>query len=313
MEPAWARESKSTGRFLSSTGHKAPGREADLVQFEIFGRQFLEFVGDNAAGGAAGLDRFEPLLTGNPAPDFFHDGAQGDAHGHFHQAGVFHLAHQGEDLGAGAVGHPDAGIPLGPMVNDVGDVGPGLDVVDHRGAVPQALFHRVGRPGDGLADPALDGGQEGRLLAADKGAGAAVDLDIEVEPRSQDVPAQESQGAGLLDGDVESPHRKRIFGPDIEIALFGAHGPGADGHALQHGMGVAFHDGPVHEGARVAFVAVGDDKDRPRVFPGIFHRLAPLITRWGSRRRPGPAGRRCVTVSMILSVVFWVRAFTRER
>ena len=223
----------------------------------------------------------------DPAPDFLDDAPQGDAHGDFHQPGVFYLAHQGEDLGAGAVGHPDFGVPLGPMVDDIGDVGPGLDVVDHGGAGPQAFFHRVGGPGYGFAHPALNGGQEGGFLPADKGAGAAADVDIEIEPRSQDVPAQESQGAGLVDGDLESPHRKGVFGPDIEVALFGAHGPGPDGHAFQNGMGVAFHDGPVHEGARVAFVAVGDDEDRPRVFPGIFHHLSPLKP--GGEAAPAPA------------------------
>ena len=55
---------------------------------------------DTAAGGAAGLGRFELLAAGDTAADFFDDFPQGGAHGDLHQAGVVNLAAQGEHLGA---------------------------------------------------------------------------------------------------------------------------------------------------------------------------------------------------------------------
>ena len=53
--------------------------------------------GQAAAQRPAGLHGLEFLALGDAAADVEDDLAQGDAHGHFDQAGVVHLAGQGED------------------------------------------------------------------------------------------------------------------------------------------------------------------------------------------------------------------------
>ena len=51
-------------------------------------------------------------------------------------------------------------------------------------------------------------------------------------------------------------HCQIIFIPDIEESFFRPDGNGCDGKALDHRMGIAFQDRPVHECARVSLVAV---------------------------------------------------------
>ncbi len=73
--------------------------------------------------------------------------------------------------------------------------------------------------------------------------------------------------------------------PDIDEAFLAADGPGADDHALEHGVRIALDDAAIHEGARVAFIRVADD-DRlhAAVHGGLSARL-PL----DSRREPAAA------------------------
>ena len=58
-----------------------------------------------------------------------------------------------------------------------------------------------GRPGTRLASAAFDGGQERRLLAADKSACSLLDMEMEADVRSQDVIAQKAVVFGLGDRD----------------------------------------------------------------------------------------------------------------
>ena len=70
--------------------------------------------GDAAAGRAAGLDGLELLAAGHAAADLVDDLAERRAHRHFDQAGVLHLAGQGEDLGAAALVGADAANQSAP-------------------------------------------------------------------------------------------------------------------------------------------------------------------------------------------------------
>ena len=68
----------------------------------------------------------------------------------------------------------------------------GLHVVDDGGLAEQARLRREGRPGPRHAALALDGVHQGGLLAADEGAGAHLDDDVQVEAAAQDVLAQQA-------------------------------------------------------------------------------------------------------------------------
>ena len=51
----------------------------------------------------------------------------------------------------------------------------------------------------------------------------------------------------------------RVLGADVEIALARPHGIGGDCHAFQNSVGKGFQQHAVHEGARIALIAVAHD------------------------------------------------------
>ena len=56
----------------------------------------------------------------------------------------------------------------------------------------------------------------------------------------KEVLAEQSVLVGLLDGDLEAFDGQRILGADVDEAAVGAHGVGADDHAFDHAVRIAF-------------------------------------------------------------------------
>ena len=79
------------------------------------------------------------------------------------------------------------------------------------------------------------------------------------EARAHDVIAQQAVLAGLLDGVLQALDGERVLGAHVDVALVGADRIGADRHALDHRVRVAFEHGAVHEGTGVALVGVAED------------------------------------------------------
>ena len=82
---------------------------------------------------------------------------------------------------------PIRGVGLAAHLEDERDVGQRLDVVHDGRLAEQPDLDRERRLVARLAALALDRLEEGRLLAADVGAGAAAELDVEGEARAEDV------------------------------------------------------------------------------------------------------------------------------
>ena len=89
--------------------------------------------------------------------------------------GLFDVAGDAEQLGAGIVGPADAGEPGRAAAQDVRRDGDRLDVVDRGRAAIEADIGRERRLQPRLALLAFEAFQQRRLLAADIGAGAVVD------------------------------------------------------------------------------------------------------------------------------------------
>ena len=94
---------------------------------------------------------------------------------------------------------PVRGPRLAALEQDVEHVDQGLDVVDHGRLAEEADLRRERRLRARLAALAFDRVEERRLLAADVGAGAAADLDVEAEARSGDVVAEQAGAARRVD------------------------------------------------------------------------------------------------------------------
>ena len=133
------------------------------------------------------------------------------------------------------------------------------------------LLTAVGRPhrplmrgdrrlGAHLAAAALEALEHRGLLAADVGAGADADVQVEGEAGAEDVLAEVAVGVRRLDRAPQGGDGVGVLGADVDVALARADGVGRDGHALDERERVALDEHPVGEGAGVALVEVAGDE-----------------------------------------------------
>ena len=115
-----------------------------------------------------------------------------------------------------------------------------------------------------LAAFAFDRIEERGLFAADIRAGAAPDFDVETEPASHHVIAEQPRRARRIDRVLEALRRQRIFSADVDEAELGPRGEGGDRHRLDDRERVVFHQDAVFERSRFRFVRVAHDIVRHR-------------------------------------------------
>ena len=112
----------------------------------------------------------------------------------------------------------------------MGDVGKGLDVVDQGRPAVEALDRGEGRLQPRVAALALERVEQRRLLAADVGAGAAVDDQLEVAARPQDVFAEVAGLVGFGDRGVEDVGLRVVLAADEDEGVAGASGGAGEGN-----------------------------------------------------------------------------------
>ena len=149
-----------------------------------------------------------------------------------------------------------------------------------------------------LAGMAFDRLDQGRLFAADVGPRPAADGDAERPAAAENVVAQQPALFGLGDGVFEDFDGQRILVADVDESFAGADGVGADEHAFEDGVRIAFQHRAVHVGAGLAFVGVADDVFQRR--PSAAGRAA-ISARWGRPPRRGRAGPDWIISSMTSS------------
>ena len=233
---------------------------AELAERFVVDRRVEQFVRDATAGRTAGLHRLDRVAAHAAGAGVVDEARQRRAERHFDQAGVLHFADQRKDLGAGAGDAAGLGEPSRPLGDDRGDVEPGFDVVDVGRTAPQALFGRERRARPRPAGASFERTDQRRFFAADEGAGALDQIDVELEAAPEDVVAEDAVVSGLREGHFQPMDGERIFGADIDDALLGAGDVAADRHALDQRMGIAFEFVAIHIGAGVAFIGVADQE-----------------------------------------------------
>ena len=109
---------------------------------------------------------------------------------------------------------------------------------------------------------------QGGFFAADVGAGAELDPDVEVETLDPgDGFSQNLLLPEFLENVLKAGFEVGVFGPKVEDPQFRADGVPRDGHALEEEPRQLGQDDPVLEGPGFAFVSVADDEVRRRSFP----------------------------------------------
>jgi len=189
---------------------------------------------------------------------------------------------EAEQLVAGRAFGPDRCEPLaasGACLEDGEHVHECLDVVHGGRLAEQPEVDRIGRLVARFASLALDGFEEGGLLAADVGARTTADLDVEREVRAGDVLAEVAGGPGGVDRNLQPRLRQRVLTPDVEVAAGRVRGVALDRHGLDERERIVLHEHPILERARLGLVGVADD----------------VVRALGARRDRGPlpARREC--------------------
>ena len=165
-------------------------------------------------------------------------------------------------------------VPVEPSVPVPANDGPGaeddvehvderLDVVDDGRLAEEADLDRERRLVARLAPLALDRLEDRRLLAADVGARAAADLDVEREALAHHVVAEESALPRLVERVLERVQGLRVLAAQVEVAVLAARRVRRDRHRLDDRERVAFQQHAVLERPRLRLVGVAHEVVRP--------------------------------------------------
>src|SRR5229473_1385717 len=203
-----------------------------------------------AAAHAAGM-RLEQFLQGN-------------AHRLLDIAGALDMAGEAEDLGALVLRPADAREPGGAAPQDGRRHGDGLDIVHRRWAAIEPDRRRERRLQARLALLALEALEQRRLLAADIGAGAAMEIELEIVARATGVLADETGGIGLVDRRPEGLRLVVELAADIDVADMHAHADAGEETAFDELVRIMADDVAVLAGAGLGLVGVDDEIGRPR-------------------------------------------------
>src|SRR5476651_2080681 len=124
---------------------------------------------------------------------------EGNAHRLFDVARLVHVPGDAEEFGAGVVGTAESSEPGRALAQDRRRHRDRLDIVHRRGAAVEA-----GSRGERRLEPrhallAFEALEQRRLLAADVGAGAAMNVDLELPARTAGIVAEQTGVARFLD------------------------------------------------------------------------------------------------------------------
>ncbi len=140
----------------------------------------------------------------------------------------------------------------------------GLDVVDRGRAAVEAHIGRERRLQPRLALLAFEAFEQRGLLAADVGAGAVVDVEVEV-PAVDVVLADQLGLVGLVDRRLQPLALADELAAHIDVAGVRAHREAGDQAALDQQMRIVPHDLAVLAGAGLGLVGIDDEIVRPAV------------------------------------------------
>jgi len=198
------------------------------------------------------------LAAGHPAGHSLDQGAQRRSRGHLRDAGRGHRATQLHQGRARVVSVTDRGVGGRPVAHDPGHRSQRLDVVDERRLVPQSALGRPRRPLIGLGALVLDRAQEDGLLADRERPGKLANLDPQLPAGAEHVAAEVARSLGRVDRGSQAADRRAVARVDHQVGVRGVDGERRKREALQHGVGIRFHERSIDLRARVGFEAVGD-------------------------------------------------------
>src|SRR5437588_3757884 len=253
-------------RGLVHHHHRARPEHGARLADGVLVEGHVELVGPEPGGrGTAGDEGLQGAVARNAAPE---PGMVDEVaervldHLDLVVAWPVHVAREGEHAGAGRAALAEGGIGAAPVEDDPGQVRKGLHVVDHGGGAVEADGGgEIWGLDAGEAALALQALEEGRLLAADVGAGTGVNDQVDPPPGSEDVVADGAVLVGLVDGRRHALEAQGELTPDVDEGLGRPGGVGADQRGFDDLVGIVQQELVVLERGRLALVPVDHQVD----------------------------------------------------
>ena len=238
-------DDRARAQHRAGLGHRLEGvRQVELV------------LGQHRRRGAAGKPGLHPPALGGAAGEAEDELARRDPQLDLVVARPLHAPGDRDHLGPRRLLGAEALEPVGAVVDDVGEVGERLDVVDQRRAAVEALDGRKRRLQPRVAALALERVEERRLLAADVRAGAAMDDELDLRAGVEDVGPQVVGVVCLGHRPVEHVRDLPVLAADEDERLPGADRDRRDRNSLDQLVRVLHHQLAVLERARLGLVGV---------------------------------------------------------
>ena len=178
-------------------------------------------------------------------------------------AGLLDVAAQAHDARAGVVRRAELGVFRRAHLHDVLHMAERLDVVDDGRAHPEAENRREIRRLDArIRTLAFQRFNEAGLFAADVGACAAMNVNLDVLAAAENVLAEEILRTRLVESTVQDARAFREFTADIDVGQLHVVREAGDDHALDELMRILVDDLAVLERTRLGFVRVADEINR---------------------------------------------------
>ncbi len=174
------------------------------------------------------------------------------------------MAGQAEELCAGIVRLAEGREPDRAAAHDVGDDRDRFYIVHRRRRSIEADIGGEWRLQPRHAFLAFEAFEQCRLLAADIGSGAVMQVKVEI-PAIDVVFADELRVIGFVDGGLQYFALADEFAADIDVRDIRPHGEGGDQRALDQKVRIVAHDVPVLAGSGLGFIGIDDEIIRTAV------------------------------------------------
>src|SRR5882724_499680 len=193
------------------------------------------------------------------------DFAHGRAHGDFEYSGARHVATDADKLQT--TGAPGAlrGEPIDTPRENLRHVDESLDVIEHRGLLPQTGLYGKRRLVARFGSMPLNRLHQRGFLAADVAPRADKNFEFEIKFAAEDFFPEEAGAMAAANLFAKDFFLEMILVTDVENAALRAGDNAGDEHTLYEEMRQMRHDEAVFDRAGLAFISVAYD---------VFHRVA---------------------------------------
>src|SRR5436309_4695949 len=193
------------------------------------------------------------------------DFADGRAHGDFEYSGARHVATDADKLQTTGAAGALRGEPIDAPRENLRHVDESLDVIEHRGLLPETGLHGKRRLVARFGSMPLNRLHQRGFLAADVAAGTDEDFEFEIKFTAEDFFPEEAGATAAANLFAKDFFLEMVLMANVEDSALRAGDDAGDEHSFDEEMRKMRHDEAVFDRAGLAFIGIAYD---------VFHRVA---------------------------------------